>query len=149
MNTPSPRLRPASRLGTSSGSWSAARPRGIRRAPWTSSPSPAPARPSAFPPATARSNGSLYTLALVADTELLAQMRIGTGPDSSSRCAGGGGGGDGVGNGAKPSASSLQLPSSASVTNGRGQLQVAYGLPAGDTCKVSLVASIGKKHGHH
>jgi hypothetical protein len=90
-------------------------------------------------------NGSLYTLAPVADTELLVQIRIGTGPDSPSRCAGGGGGGGGVGNGTKPSASSLQLPSSVSVTNGRGRLQVACGLPAGDTCKLSLVATIGKK----
>jgi hypothetical protein len=87
-------------------------------------------------------NGSLYMLAPVTDTEVLAQMRIGTGPDSPSGCAGGGGGG---GNGAKPSASSIQLPSSVSVTNGRGRLQVACGLPAGDTCKVSLVATAGKK----
>jgi len=87
-------------------------------------------------------NGSLYMLAPVTDTEVLAQMRIGTGPDSPSGCAGGGGGG---GNGAKPSASSIQLPSSVSVTNGRGRLRVACGLPAGDTCKVSLVATAGKK----
>jgi hypothetical protein len=88
-------------------------------------------------------NGSLYTLAPMTDTELLAQIRIGTGPDSPARCAGGGGGGGG--NGAKPSASSIQLPRSVSVTNGRGRLQVACGLPAGDTCKVSLVATAGKK----
>jgi hypothetical protein len=89
-------------------------------------------------------SGSSYTLAPLADTELLAQTRIGTGSDSPAGCAGGGGGGGG-GGGSKPSASSLQLPSSVSATNGRGQLQAACGLAAGDTCKVSLVATKGKK----
>ncbi len=31
------------------------------------------------------------------------------------------------------------------VANGRGQLQASCALAAGDTCKVSLVATIGKK----
>ena len=84
-------------------------------------------------------SGSHYPFSSQADTELLAQTRVGTGADSPSRCAGGSGGGG------KPSASGLQLPRSVTVTNGRGQLQASCALAAGDTCKVSLVATIGKK----
>ena len=85
-------------------------------------------------------SGSHYAFSSQADTELLAQTRVGTGADSPSRCAGGGGGGGG----GKPSASSLRLPRSVTVTNGRGQLQASCALAAGDTCKVSLVATIGR-----
>ena len=87
-------------------------------------------------------SGSHYAFSSQADTELLAQTRVGTGADSPSHCAGGSGGGGG--GGGKPSASSLQLPRSVTVTSGRGQLQATCALAAGDTCKVSLVATIGK-----
>jgi hypothetical protein len=89
-------------------------------------------------------SGSHYAFSSQADTELLAQTRVGTGADSPSHCAGGSGGGGGGGGGGKPSASSLQLPRSVTVTSGRGQLQATCALAAGDTCKVSLVATIGK-----
>jgi hypothetical protein len=101
--------------------------------------------------------GSRFTLAPIADTELLVRARIGTGADSPSRCpggtpssgggGGGGGGKGGGGKGGKVSAAVLSTPKgiAANVKTGRGGLFVGCGLGAADLCKVSLVAGTGRK----
>jgi hypothetical protein len=97
-------------------------------------------------------NGSRFTLAPLADTELLMQAAIGSGADSPSGCTsdapegGGGGGGGGGGSGrTAPTASSLVVAKPATATR-RGKATVAIGckLPAGDTCRFALVLFRGK-----
>ena len=102
-------------------------------------------------------NGSRFRFAPVADIELLAQASNWTGPDSPSGCAGdpggpvpppGGGAGGGGGGGPSPvTSASLTLPRrvNASTRTGRARVRVACALPAGDACRVSLVARRGRK----
>jgi hypothetical protein len=97
-------------------------------------------------------NGSRFTLAPLADTELLMQAAIGSGADSPSGCTsdapeggGGGGGGGGGSGGTGPTAASLVVAKPATATR-RGKATVAIGckLPAGDTCRFALVLFRGK-----
>ena len=97
-------------------------------------------------------NGSRFTLAPLADTELLMQAAIGSGADSPSGCTsdapeggGGGGGGGGGSGGTGPTAASLVVAKPATGTR-RGKATVAIGckLPAGDTCRFALVLFRGK-----
>ena len=92
--------------------------------------------------------GSRFTLEPIADTELLMRARIGTGADSPSGCPGGSqpGGGGGGGGGGKVSPESLHIAASmtANPKTGRGGLSITCNLAAGDLCRVSLVATIGK-----
>jgi hypothetical protein len=97
-------------------------------------------------------NGSRFTLAPLADTELLMQAAIGSGADSPSGCTsdapegGGGGGGGGGGSGrTAPTAASLVVAKPATATR-RGKATVAIGckLPAADTCRFALVLFRGK-----
>jgi hypothetical protein len=97
-------------------------------------------------------NGSRFTLAPLADTELLMQAAIGSGAASPSGCTsdapeggGGGGGGGGGSGGTGPTAASLVVAKPATATR-RGKATVAIGckLPAGDTCRFALVLFRGK-----
>jgi hypothetical protein len=95
-------------------------------------------------------NGSRFTLAPLADTELLMQAAIGSGADSPSGCTsdapeGGGGGGGGGSGHTGPTAASLVVAKPATGTR-RGKATVAIGckLPAGDACRFALVLVRGK-----
>ena len=119
------------------------------------------ARLGAFSKNSGAVNGSRFALTPIADTELLAQVHIGTGSDSPSGCpadpggsgggggggGGGGPGGGGGGGGATVSAASLKIPRrvAANPKTGRGVVEAACALPAGDACRVSLVATTGKR----
>jgi hypothetical protein len=83
-------------------------------------------------------NSSSFTLAPLPDTEVLAQVRIGSGPDSPSRCAGG----------PTMSADSVQTAPAvtASPDQGGGALPVSCAMPPGDPCTVYLVVTTGRKH---